>query len=140
MRARAGRPWTCTRGALLPLAPSSGDFALRHHRCWHSQAAEMAIYHLHAAAVVSRKNGQKVIRSAAYRSGQNLYDDRYGELHDFSRKRGVLHEEIFPPSHTPDWMHDREAFWNAVEKAEKRKDSQLAIPYDIALPKELNHN
>jgi hypothetical protein len=98
----------------------------------------MAIYHLHASPIVTRKKGQKAVRTAAYRAGQKLKDDRYGETHDFARKRGVLHTEMFAPDHAPDWMRDRERFWNAVEKAEKRKDSQLAIPYDIALPYELN--
>jgi hypothetical protein len=41
------------------------------------------------------------------------------------------------PENAPDWARDREQFWNAVEQKEKRKDSQLGIPYDIALPFEL---
>jgi hypothetical protein len=42
------------------------------------------------------------------------------------------------PDNTPDWMRDRGQLWNAVEKAEKRKDSQLARSIDIALPYELS--
>jgi len=99
----------------------------------------MAIYHLHAGKIIGRTKGQKAVRSAAYRSGEKLKDDRYGETHDFSRKRGVLYDEMFVPAYAPWSMRDRETFWNEVEKAEKRKNSQLAIPYDIALPHELNH-
>lgn len=98
----------------------------------------MAQYHLHAAKPISRKNGQMVVRSAAYRAGQKLEDNRYGLAHDFSRKRGVAHTEMLVPANAPAWMRDREKFWNAVEQSEKRKDSQLAIPYDIALPFELS--
>lgn len=35
-------------------------------------------------------------------------------------------------------MRDREQLWNGAEQAEKRKDSQLAKDYTIALPHELN--
>lgn len=97
----------------------------------------MAQYHLSAHDVISRSNGQKVVRSAAYAAGERLQDDRYGEVHDFSRRRHVLYNAMVPPENAPDWARDRQQFWNAVEHKEKRKDSQLAIPYDIALPYEL---
>ena len=97
----------------------------------------MAQYHLSAHAVISRANGQKVVRSAAYAAGERLQDDRYGEVHDFTRRRHVLYVAMVVPQNAPDWARDREQFWNAVEHKEKRKDSQLAIPYDIALPYEL---
>ncbi len=97
----------------------------------------MAQYHLSAHAVISRSNGQKVVRSAAYAAGERLRDDRYGEVHDFTRRRHVLDVAMVVPENAPDWALNREEFWNAVEQKEKRKDSQLAIPYDIALPFEL---
>ncbi len=34
-------------------------------------------------------------------------------------------------------MRNREALWNAVERMEKRKDSQLAYLYIITIPREL---
>jgi len=98
----------------------------------------MARFHLSGHAPVSRAHGQKVIRSAAYAAGERLRDDRYGEEHDFSRRRHVLYNAMVVPENAPDWAHNRESFWNAVEAKEKRKDSQLAIPYDIALPHELS--
>jgi MobA/MobL family len=97
----------------------------------------MAQYHLSGHAIITRKSGQKVVRSAAYASGERLRDDRYGDVHDFTRRRHVLYNAMTAPEHAPDWARDRENFWNAVEKKERRKDSQLAIPYDIALPYEL---
>lgn len=98
----------------------------------------MAQYHLSGHPIISRTRGQKVIRSAAYAAGERLRDDRYGEVHDFTRRRSILYVAMVPPENGPDWARDREKFWNAVEKKEKRKDSQLAIPYDIALPHELS--
>jgi hypothetical protein len=97
----------------------------------------MAQYHLSAHAVISRSNGQKVVRSAAYAAGERLYDDRYGEVHDFTRRRHVLYNAMTAPENAPDWARDRGQFWNALEQKENRKNSQLAIPYDIALPYEL---
>jgi hypothetical protein len=97
----------------------------------------MAQYHLSGHAVITRAKGQKVVRSAAYAAGERLQDDRYGEVHDFTRRRHVLDVVMVVPQTAPDWARDRQQFWNAVERKEKRKDSQLAIPYDIALPYEL---
>ena len=37
----------------------------------------------------------------------------------------------------PDWAQDRNQLWNHVERAEKRKDAQLAREIEIALPHEL---
>lgn len=96
----------------------------------------MAIYRL-SAQVVSRKAGQAVTASAAYRSGARLRDDRTGASFDYSRRSGVAHAEILAPVATPGWMLDREALWNAVEAVEKRKDAQLARELQLALPHEL---
>ena len=56
---------------------------------------------------------------------------------DYTRKRGVLYAEILTPPNTPAWMEDRAQLWNAVEKAEKRKDAQLARDLLLSLPHEL---
>jgi hypothetical protein len=96
----------------------------------------MAQYHF-AAALVCRSKGQSAVAAAAYRAGARLDDERLGKTFDYTRRRGVLHSEILAPENAPDWMRDRKQLWNAVEKAEKRKDSQLARSLDIALPHEL---
>jgi Ti-type conjugative transfer relaxase TraA len=98
----------------------------------------LAIYHL-TAKVVSRAKGQSVVASAAYRASEALHDDRYGLTHDYTRKQGVEHSEIVAPEDAPVWVHDRQTLWNAVEAAEKRKDSQLAREIEIGLPIELTH-
>lgn len=96
----------------------------------------MAIYHL-SAKIVSRAAGRSAVGAAAYRSGGRLRDERTGRAFDFTRKRGVEHAEIVAPRNTPDWMLDRAQLWNGVEKAEKRRDAQLAREIEVALPREL---
>lgn len=97
----------------------------------------MAIYH-HSTQVISRKSGQSVCASAAYRSAEKLENERDGMTHDYSRKDGVVHKEILAPENAPEWATDRERLWNEVEKSEKRVDAQLAREVNIALPTELN--
>ena len=97
----------------------------------------MAIYHL-TANIISRGRGQSVVAAAAYRSGAALRDERYGVMHNYTSKRGVVHSEIMAPPETPAWVHDREMLWNRVEASELRKDSQLARLLEVGLPVELS--
>jgi ATP-dependent exoDNAse (exonuclease V) alpha subunit len=99
----------------------------------------MAIYHL-SAKIISRKAGQSVVASAAYRSASEIHDERLGLNFDFTRKRGVEHTEIVAPAGAPAWVLDRSKLWNAVEGAEKRKDAQLAREIELALPVELKRD
>jgi Ti-type conjugative transfer relaxase TraA len=97
----------------------------------------MAIYHL-SAKIVSRKEGQSAVASAAYRAAENLYDERIGKVFDYTRKQGVEYSEILAPPEAPAWVHDRQSLWNMVERVEKRKDAQLAREIEIGLPRELS--
>ena len=97
----------------------------------------MADYHF-AATLICRSKGQSVVAAASYRAGIVLEDERLGKTFDYTRRRGVQHTEIRTPASTPDWMRDRGQLWNAIEKVEKRRDSQLARSLDIALPYELS--
>ena len=76
---------------------------------------------------------------AAYRAGQALKDDRRGTIADYSRRRGVVHEEIVVPDGCAEWLADRETLWNHVEAIEQRRDAQLAREINMALPHELTH-
>ena len=96
----------------------------------------MAIYHL-SAQVIGRASGRSAIGAAAYRSGEVIADERTGEQHDYSRKRGVMHREILAPAGAMGWVSKRAELWNRVELAEKRKDAQVARELNIALPAEL---
>lgn len=96
----------------------------------------MAIYHF-SVNIISRSSGRSATAAAAYRAGEKIIDMRTGEIHDYTRKKGVDHNFILAPSSAPDWVHNREKLWNAVEKIERRKDSQLAREINVALPTEL---
>ena len=76
--------------------------------------------------------------SAAYRAGEKLHSEYYGEDSDYSRKGGVICSEILLPSHAPPEYADRETLWNAVENAERGKKAQLAYSFDIALQNEFS--
>ena len=76
--------------------------------------------------------------AAAYRAGEKLHSEYYGEISDYTRKGGVICSEILLPSHAPPEYADRETLWNAVEKAERGKKSQLAYSFDIALQNEFS--
>jgi len=99
----------------------------------------MADYRFSAQAI-SRGKGQSSVASAAYRSASRLVDERTGEIHDYTRKQGVIHSEVLTPANTPEWMADRTQLWNAVEAVETRKNSQLAREIQLSLPHELTHD
>ena len=85
---------------------------------------------------IKRSEGQSVVASAAYRAGEKLHSEYYGEDSDYTNKCGVIYTEIFLPPYAPKEYADREALWNAVEKAEKGKKAQLAYSFDISFQNE----
>ena len=95
----------------------------------------MAIFHCQAKAI-SRAAGRSATAAAAYRAGVCLQDERTGEVHDYTRKKGVEHSEIITPDGS---TTTREQLWNAAESAEKRKDAKVAREWEIALPEELTN-
>lgn len=97
----------------------------------------MAIYHLEAK-VVSRGKGRSAVAASAYLSCSKILNDYDGVQHDFTRKKGLIWQEVFLPEHAPVEWQDRSALWNAVEESEKTKDSRLAREFVVALPIELN--
>lgn len=107
----------------------------------------MAIYHF-SGQILGRKAkqnpdgswrpGSKAAAAAAYRSGSQVRDFRTGEIHDYSRRKGVAHSEIMIPIGAASWLEDRELLWATVERMEKRDDAQLAREFNMALPYELD--
>lgn len=97
----------------------------------------MAIYHLSVKAV-SRSAGRSSTAAAAYRSGCEITDQRTGEVHDYTRKGGVLSADVVLPRDAPQWAADRGELWNAAEAAERRKDACVAREIVVALPDELS--
>ena len=97
----------------------------------------IALYHFHVTQI-KRSAGQSAIASAAYRSGEKLHSEYYGEDSDYTKKGGVICSEILLPPHAPLSFSDRETLWNEVEKAERGKKAQLAYSFDIALQNEFS--
>ena len=97
----------------------------------------MALFHLNVTQI-KRSKGQSAIAAAAYRAGEKLYSEYYGETSDYTNKHGVILSDILLPDHAPREYADRKTLWNAVEKAERGKNAQLAYSFDIALQNEFS--
>ena len=90
----------------------------------------------------SRKDGKSAIASAAYRSGEKLFDERQNKTHNYiakSKSGGVVDKKMLLPSKFSDQniVLDRATEWNKAEKAEKRKDARVAREWLINIPYEL---
>lgn len=96
----------------------------------------MAIYHLEAKAI-SRGAGRSAVAAAAYMSCSQILNDYDGVQHDYTRKQGLVWQQIFLPEYAPAEWSDRGTLWNAVEENEKTKDSRLAREFVVALPIEM---
>ena len=97
----------------------------------------MALFHMNVTQI-KRSKGQSAIAAAAYRAGEKLHSEYYGEVSDYTNKGGVICSEILLPDHAPREYADRQTLWNAVEKAERGKKAQLAYSFDIALQNEFS--
>ena len=96
----------------------------------------MSIYHC-SIKIISRAGGRSAVASAAYRAGEKLYNDETGLTHDFTKKNGVVMNEIILPEHAPKHFLNREVLWNEVQKIEKRSDAQFAREIEVAFPTEM---
>jgi hypothetical protein len=94
----------------------------------------MALYHSTTKAI-SRGDGRSSTAAAAYRSADRIVDKRTGEIHDYSRRRGVEATGIMMPYGLD---IDRSTLWNMAEGAERRKDAMVAREFELSLPWELD--
>lgn len=97
----------------------------------------IAICHI-SIKIVSRGKGKSAVAAAAYRAGEKITNEYDGMIHDYTQKGGIAHTEILLPDHAPREYFDRATLWNAVERIEKNKNSQLAREFELALPVELS--
>lgn len=95
----------------------------------------MAIYHLELKPI-QRAKSRSSTAAAAYRAGEKIADKRTGEIHDFTRKRGVAHSAIVLPGGGA--VGDRGEFWNGVERHHRRGDAVTAWECVTSLPSELS--
>ena len=96
----------------------------------------MAIYH-NEVKIITRGEGRSACAAAAYIGCAAIYNDYDGIRHDYTKKQGLVWDQVFLPPMAPSEWQDKEKLWNAVEAAEKSKDSRLAREMILALPIEL---
>lgn len=102
----------------------------------------VAIYHFSTQSI---GGGRSAVAAAAYRAGARLEDRNTGDVHDYRRRRGIIHEDsaVLLPSTMPSWAQDRQALWNAAQDAERnrdgtmRKNARVAREWEVSLPHEL---
>lgn len=86
---------------------------------------------------VGRSNGRSIVAAAAYRAGEQLMDERTGQIADYRARGGVLDSFIVTPADAPAWTQARTWLWNGAEAAEHRANGRLATELELALPHEL---
>ncbi|MBS6637439.1 MAG: MobA/MobL family protein [Lactobacillus gasseri] len=97
----------------------------------------MAIFHM-SFSNISAGKGRSAIASAAYRSGERLFDDKEGRSYFYARS--VMPESfILTPKNAPKWASDRQKLWNEVEKKDRKANSRYAKEFNVALPVELTN-
>ncbi|EMU6160473.1 MobA/MobL family protein [Yersinia enterocolitica] len=90
-----------------------------------------------SAQTITRSKGHSSVAAAAYRHGEKLTDEHTGEIHDYSKKKGISDSVILIPESADRNFLMPAYLWNTIEKSEKRKDAQLAREFNIALPVEM---
>ena len=98
----------------------------------------MAIYHC-SIKIIGRSSGKSAVASSAYRSGTKLLDQETGQVHDYTRKSGVIYHDVSLCKNAPKKYENREILWNAVHQAEKASNAQLAREIEVALPIEFDN-
>ncbi len=83
---------------------------------------------------VSRSSGGNACRKAAYNQRESIPCDRTGELFSFKSRGGNIHHEILLPAGVNEKFKNSTILWNTVEHAERRKNSQVAKEFVLALP------
>ena len=132
-----GRRWyPSLRSGTCALRGSYGLFGSRPNKAIKRIVISIAIYHFEAK-IISRGEGRSAVAAAAYISCDKIYNDYDGVQHDYTKKQGLVWEHVFLPHNAPPEWSDRAVLWNAVEEAEKSKDSRLAREFVVALPVEL---
>lgn len=90
-----------------------------------------------SAQRISRSKGHSSVAAAAYRHGEKMTDEHTGEIHDYSKKKGVSDSVVLIPEGADKRFLKPEYLFNTIEKHEKRKDAQLALEVNISLPTEM---
>ena len=95
----------------------------------------MALYHF-TARMVKRSIGKSAVGTAAYNAGVKIKSQHDGTTYNYTKKQADYSEIILPYNAPPEYK-DRSVLWNAVEKSERRHDSQTARIIELALLNEI---
>ena len=60
----------------------------------------MAIYHMQAK-ILSRGKGRSAVAASAYMSCSSVTNEYDGVHHDYTRKKGLVWEQVFLPENAP---------------------------------------
>jgi hypothetical protein len=88
---------------------------------------------------MTRSAGRTAVGIVAYATGQRMKDNETGKWCKRNHPGDVLEWGTTIPPNAPAWLADKEKLsdaWNASTAAEKRKDSELAKHWNIALPRQ----
>ena len=88
--------------------------------------------------IVKRSEGGNSCRSASYNGRSKVKDERTGNVYYFEDRVDNAHHEVMLPKGVDEKFRDSSYLWNAVEKAEKRCDAQVAKELILALPDDAN--
>jgi cell division septum initiation protein DivIVA len=85
---------------------------------------------------VKRSEGRSAVAACAYICGESMKDLTTGELHDYSRKQGVISVKTYAREgiEVPQWARDPANQANAMEGRETRSNSQVAFGLRFSLP------
>lgn len=90
------------------------------------------------ATGVSRGKGQSVVSACVYAFNQTLRDSYNGKTYYASGRSDVISCGLVLPPSASKAFENRQAFFDAWNLAEKRKDASMGHQYIIALPNELS--
>ena len=89
----------------------------------------IALYHFHVTQI-KRSAGQSAIASAAYRSGEKLHSEYYGEDSDYTKKGGVICSEILLPPYALRELV-KGVYIEAPDKSSGKRRQNIRISYDL---------
>ena len=85
---------------------------------------------------VGRSTGANACCKSAYNARDRIKDLNTGVIYNWQRRSDNVYHDILLPDYVDRKFKNAAVFANEVERAEKRKDSQLYVEWLLALPKE----
>ena len=89
----------------------------------------IALYHFHVTQI-KRSAGQSAVAAAAYRSGEKLHSEYYGEDSDYTKQGGVICSEILLPSYALRELV-KGVYIEAPDKSSGKRRQNIRISYDL---------